>query len=83
LRKTILLAVLTLVLPFSLAYSVYPDTICWENNPDYPHEHSAVDMSYLNNYDINKNGIVYVQDGHFRTKQGRMNFFGTNLTFEA
>lgn len=79
-RNLMLSVLLALTIPLSSAYT---DAIPWENNLEYPHAKSAVNVSYLNNYDIDRNGIVFIKDGHFWTKQGRINFFGTNLTFDA
>lgn len=76
-----------IVLLFGLSHQVFASpndkAIQWKNSLLYPDQQSAINMSYLNNYDIDKNGIVFINDGHFWTKQGRVNFFGTNLTFDA
>ena len=79
-HKMLLWSILALALPFT---SPYPDTVPWNNNLDYPQKHSPVNVSYLNNDNIDLNGRVFIKNGHFWTKQGRLNFFGTNLTFNA
>lgn len=80
-HKILLWSVLAISLPFA---SPYPDTISWDNHLDYPKKGSPINVSYLNNnYNIDPNRRVFIKNGHFWTRQGRINFFGTNLTFDA
>lgn len=79
-HKILLWSVLAISLPFA---SPYPDTITWDHHLDYPKKGSPVNVSALNNYSIDRNGRVFIKNGHFWTRQGRINFFGTNLTFDA
>lgn len=76
-----------MILLLQLAYPVcaapVDNAISWENTLLYPDTRSTVNMSYLNHYDIDKNGIVFIKDAHFWTKRGRVNFFGTNLIYDA
>ncbi|MEK6796310.1 MAG: cellulase family glycosylhydrolase [Spirochaetota bacterium] len=55
----------------------------WGNTLDFPTKESALSMRYLNSYDIDKNGFVFIKDGHFHTKAGRIRFLGVNLTFDS
>ncbi len=79
-HKILLWSVLAVSLPFA---SPYPDAITWDHHLDYPKKGSPVNVSSLNDYSMDRNGRVFIKNGHFWTRQGRINFFGTNLTFDA
>ncbi len=49
---------------------------------EYPTPGSPMDLSALNG-DIESEGFIKIQDGHFFNNSGRINFFGVNLTFDA
>lgn len=55
----------------------------WGNTLDFPAKDSALSMRYLNEADIDKNGFVFVKDGHFHNKAGQVRFLGVNLTFDS
>ncbi|MBI4979261.1 MAG: cellulase family glycosylhydrolase [Spirochaetes bacterium] len=55
----------------------------WGNTLDYPSPQSPVSMQYMNAYDIDKNGFVFINDGHFYTAAGRIRFIGMNFSFET
>ncbi len=55
----------------------------WGNTLAFPDPASPVSMRGMNAGDIDKNGFVFIRDGHFFTQAGRFRFAGVNLTFAS
>lgn len=53
------------------------------NKLEYPSSNSQMNMKFLNNLSIDEQGFIFIKDGHFKNKSGRVRFFGINLTFDS